>query len=172
MTLPTPEAVAALRLRNRKAVKTGKIGQEEAEKYLSLLGITCEPVETGWTIRRAPLPPPAKGTRIVGAFPKEKPIADVFGVYRGRSVLCEAKVEESEKLSLSRLEQHQQDGLTAWREAGAICWVAWVRTTPVKQLRLIPWPWKPWCKGSPMDWELALISHPVALHQLTQGAFL
>lgn len=121
-----------------------------AMRALADLGIRCAHLETGWRVRRV------EG-RIIGATPLRPVLADIVGVKAGRAVLCEVKREEGPSLSISRLEQHQRENLTAWSDSGAIVLLAWVRADMT--VHLIPWPCPELTLGHPITEAQAFAHH-------------
>ncbi len=152
MTLPTPATVAANRLRGRRNHKIGEFCQVEVLHALAALGVTCEPLHNQWTVHRHPVT-----HKIVNAHQGKKIVADIFGTYRGRSILVEVKHEDGDTISLSRIDQAQRPKLDEWKANGASVHVAWVRTRPVIEIRWITWRDQRWAPGVPFPWDYA---HP------------
>lgn len=143
-------------LRGRRNRKRGAAGEALAIMALRSLGIRCVHLETGWRIHRG-------GGRIVSASPMRSVLADIVGVRNGRAYLVEVKVEDGPTLSLSRIEPHQRENLTSWRQSGAEVLIAWVRLETAAMRRgpvaLIPWPCGDLEHGRPLTEAAALRVH-------------
>lgn len=139
----------AARLRGRKNKRDGDRAQTLVLSTLRLHGIEANELETGWRVVRAF----EKGrTRIISATPKAKVLADIFGALKGgRALLIEVKHEEEERLSWSRLDDHQVNNLRRWASTGAFVAVAWVRGLDIA---LIQWPAPSglWAPGNRLTW--------------------
>ncbi len=157
----------ANRLRGRNNRQRGALAETIAMRSLQTAGVRCAHLETGWRVKRV-------GSRIVGATPTRSVLADIVGVLHGRAVLCEVKAEDGPTLSLSRLEPHQRDNLTAWAQAGALVLVAWVQLIPEGErcafvthyVRLIRWPCAAWSTGHPLTERQALTEHIAACGEI------
>jgi hypothetical protein len=150
VTIPTPATVAANRQRGKRNQHIGNYCQNQVLNALRSMGVTCEPLHNQWIVHRC-----HKTRRIISAHQGEKIIADIAGVYRGRSILVEVKHEDGDTLSLSRIDVAQRPKLDAWRVNESSVHVAWVRLVPAIEIRWIFWRDPAWLLGSPFPWNMA-----------------
>lgn len=140
----------------------GKRAETLVLSTLRVHGIEAHAIETGWRVVRQF----ADGkSKIVNATPMAKVLADIVGVLTtGRALLLEVKHEEEDRLSWSRLDDHQVANLNRWSALGAFVGVAWVRGLDIALI-----PWRPdaahWAHGLPLRWEIAQQLN--SLHHLT-----
>lgn len=62
----------------------------------------------------------SKGTRIINGFYESKSTVDYYGLYKGKSIVFEAKSTKEPRLPLSIIADHQIDYLEAAEKQGAI----------------------------------------------------
>lgn len=140
------------RLRGKRNRSQGLHAEQMVLTALRHAGIEAVKLETPWRVKRARSETGA--SKIIGATPQSKVLADIVGVHRttGRAVLVEVKREDAPTLAWSRLDAHQVVNLDRWHGAGALCYVAWVRGL---HARLIPWrhAQPPWGPGTSVPWD-------------------
>ena len=151
MTADTVRSNIENRIRGRRNRAMGLHAETMVLTQLRHHGFDCEKIETAWRVKRA-------GSKIVGATPAAKVLADIVGVQRttGRAVLVEVKREDADTLAWSRLDAHQVVNLDRWHKAGALVFVAYVRGL---HARLIAWrpPADLWGPGKGLPWNSAAL---------------
>ena len=136
-----------IRIRGQKNTKRGQATEQLAELWLRQAGYVCiERIETPWRIHR-------RGGKIVGATPKKQVSGDFTAIdpYSGRHVHVEVKSRERNTLRWSDFEDHQVEALDRKADAGAICFVLWVK--PPTEIQIYNWPVEGFGPGKALKWE-------------------
>ncbi len=140
-------------LKRRQRSRTNTIRGEHAQTMvayaLRAAGFAMiQPIATSWRITRR-YDPKTKTSKIVGASPKAKVLADFMAIVpgSGRSTLIEVKMRSDNTLSLSDFEPHQINALSEHHKLGGLSLVAVVMG---KDVRLLEWPIAGLAKGKPV----------------------